>query len=204
MTTKQIAQFLANIKGNTYLVDGEKARVEGVSINPTTGRVMITTNKGTKFWNKGNTAFTQVFSQQVSPGRTIPSVIARPTDETETLDTKPTVYLRKQDQPTKVHTTTPTSTAPATLPPAQPVLPTPYLYNRIQLLMDLRKINTRQLAELMGLTYNACWCILRKCDTHITFTNLQLIAIALQVSLPYLVSTEKISTQSLQQYTTTI
>ena len=142
MTTKQIAQFLANIKGNTYLVDGEKARVEGVSINPTTGRVMITTNKGTKFWNKGNTAFTQVFSQQVSPGRTIPSVIARPTDETETLDTKPTVYLRKQDQPTKVHTTTPTSTAPATLPPAQPVLPTPYLYNRIQLLMDLRKINT--------------------------------------------------------------
>ena len=168
MTTKQIAQFLANIKGNTYLVDGEKARVEGVSINPTTGRVMITTNKGTKFWNKGNTAFTQVFSQQVSPGRTIPSVIARPTDETETLDTKPTVYLRKQDQPTKVHTTTPTSTAPATLPPAQPVLPTPYLYNRIQLLMDLRKINTRQLAELMGLTYNACWCILRKCDTHIT------------------------------------
>lgn len=204
MTTKQIAQFLANIKGNTYLVDGEKARVEGVSINPTTGRVMITTNKGTKFWNKGNTAFTQVFSQQVSPGRTIPSVIARPTDETETLDTKPTVYLRKQDQPTKVHTTTPTSTAPATLPPAQPVLPTPYLYNRIQLLMNLRKINTRQLAELMGLTYNACWCILRKCDTHITFTNLQLIAIALQVSLPYLVSTEKISTQSLQQYTTTI
>ena len=70
--------------------------------------------------------------------------------------------------------------------------------------MDLREINTRQLAELMGLTYNACWCILRKCDTHITFTNLQLIAIALQVSLPYLVSTEKISTQSLQQYTTTI
>jgi len=171
MTTKQIAQFLANIKGNTYLVDGEKARVEGVSINPTTGRVMITTNKGTKFWNKGNTAFTQVFSQQVSPGRTIPSVIARPTDETETLDTKPTVYLRKQDQPTKVHTTTPTSTAPATLPPAQPVLPTPYLYNRIQLLMDLRKINTRQLAELMGLTYNACWCILRKCDTHITLEH---------------------------------
>ena len=75
MTTKQIAQFLTNIKGNTYLVDGEKARVEGVSINPTTGRVMITTNKGTKFWNKGNTAFTQVFSQQVSPGRTIHTFI---------------------------------------------------------------------------------------------------------------------------------
>ena len=205
MTTKQIAQFLANIKGNTYRIDGEKVRVESTSIHPKTGRVMITTNRWTRFWNKGNNGFKALFTEPVKPAGHIKPVVVREVKE-ETAPEPPKVYLRRSEGNELAVTEQPAQPVqkPTVLQSAfNPAKPKKHSYirNRVLDLMKLRGYSTSQLAHKMGLDYPLVWNTLDTCQNSISLGRLQELACALEVSLPYLVSSEPITNQSMELHT---
>lgn len=201
MKPNEIQAFLASIKGKTFLVDGEKARVENASLNPVTHRVMITTNKGTNFWYAGNYAFKKVFATPVQPGRFIQSVVQRPTDAN--TDLKPEPQPEKKPAPVSiVKRVAAAKPAPVRQKRGAPRKPArmrrrntnhPHLYDRVLAIMDLKGVSIKQLAEIMGMDYKRAWNLLRNCDKRITLHDVTLISAALQVKLPWLVDTEPVS-----------
>lgn len=205
MSQSKVEDFLKSIKGNTYRIEGERVRVESTSIHPKTGRVMITTNRWTRFWYKGNNGFKALFTEPVKPAGHIKPVVVREVKE-ETAPEPPKVYLRRSEGNELAVTEQPAQPVqkPTVLKSAfNPAKPKKHSYirNRVLDLMKLRGYSIGQLAYKMGLDYPLVWNTLATCQNSISLGRLQELACALQVSLPYLVSSEPITNQSIELHT---
>ena len=211
MNKSEIQQFLAQIKGNTYRIEGEKVKVESTSINPTNGRVLITTNKWSRFWQKGNTGFTKLFTEPVKPGAYIQTVVQREPDvDKKALPTVQRILTKPEIAQVKVAVTRETiqprsqQPQPATLQNAftadNPKQHT-YIYKRILDIMKIRGYSIQELANQMQVDYGCLWSTISTSNKTIKLSRLQELAVGLQVSLPYLVSSEPITPESIELHT---